>query len=454
MTNAQTRQFKTMKTTVPNAWKVACFCGILGAVGCRGALLPRTELPALKSRLVSVDVALPERSSAPRTTTQPATVHAWSEARIFANASGYVTALNVDIGTSVKQGDALAVLAMPELESRRKAKLAQVAQREADERRSAAQMLVAKANESSFEAKLNQFQAEVAGSQANLVAAQTELNRVGDLVKQRAVADRLLDEATQKYDSAVAAKKSAEAGVIAAEAELRLAKAQTASAHADLEVSQAQTNVSRSELDELNELLKYAKLLAPFDGIVTQRQVDLGDLVGKSTAGSSDERAALFVVTDMSKVRVRVAVPERDAPLVDVEDAATITLQAMPGEVFQGTVSRMANVLDRNTRTMLVEIDLPNPNGRLLPGMFGQATIALNPAGDTLTLPAAAVRFDEKGNGYVYVVKPSSEVDVVDVETGIDDGQFIEIISGLAGTERVVGPLLGRLQAGQKVEIR
>jgi RND family efflux transporter MFP subunit len=151
---------------------------------------------------------------------------------------------------------------------------------------------------------------------------------------------------------------------------------------------------------------------------------------------------------------VRVAVPERDAPLADPGDSALITLQALPGEELRGHVSRVAGALDETTRTMLLEIDLPNPDGRLLPGMFGQATIQLEPPRERLTLPANAVRFDEQGKSYVYVIDAASEVAVVDVETGLDDGQQIEITAGLLGSERVAGPSLKRLRAGQRVDIK
>ena len=91
--------------------------------------------------------------------------------------------------------------------------------------------------------------------------------------------------------------------------------------------------------------------------------------------------------------------------------------------------------------------------GRLRPGMFGQATITLAPPGDTVTLPANAVRYDEQGNSYVYVVNASNEIEITEVQTGLDDGQYIEIAAGLTGNERIVGPLLRRLRVGQKVDV-
>jgi len=222
--------------------------------------------------------------------------------------------------------------------------------------------------------------------------------RMTDLVKQEAVANRLMDEAQKKFEAAEAEKAAAIAAVTSATAELSLSRSQATAAEADLEVAKASTEVARRELDELDELIKYSKLVSPFDGVVAERHVNPGDLIRNTQTGSSREGPPMFIVKQLNRVRVRVAVPERDAPLVDVGDTAEISLQALPGPVLKGTVSRFSRMLDEHTRTMLVEIDLPNPNGKLLPGMFGQATITLVPPRETLLLPAAAVRYDEVGN--------------------------------------------------------
>jgi RND family efflux transporter MFP subunit len=345
------------------------------------------------------------------------------------------------------------VLGIPEMAKQREAQLATIRRLVADERRAASQLAVANAGIAAYQAQHEKAKAEVEKAEAGLSAARVELHRVTDLVEQQAVADRLRDEAQKKHDAAAAGKTAAEAAVSSAEAELVLAKAQSDAARADLDVAKAMTDVARRELDEVDELIKYAQLTAPFDGVVSQRNVDPGDLVRNAQSSSGNKGLPLFVVTKLDNVRVRVPVPERDAPLADVADVAKITLQAMPGEVFEGKISRVAGVLDEQTRTMLVEIDLPNADGRLRPGMFGQATITLAPPGDTLTLPASAVRYDEHGNSYVYVVNTSNQVSIADVRTGLDNGEHIEIIGGLNGDERIVGRLLRRLRPGQSVTV-
>jgi HlyD family secretion protein len=438
-----------------NAWPLvlvlAVATGLACSTGCRPDATDAAN-DAARNGTVRVETLTATRTTMQRTTTQPATVHADYEARVFAKAAGYLTQLKVDIGTSVRKGDVLAVMSVPEMAKQREAKLATIRRMEADERRAASQLAVAKARVASYQAKRDKAKAEVGKAEAGLTAARVELNRATDLVQQQAVADRLQHEAQKKYAAAAAEKAAAKAAVRSAEAELLLTGAQSNAAQAGLDVAKATTDVARRELDELDELIKYAQLTAPFDGVVTQRTVDPGDLVRNTQTGSSQGGPPLFVITKLDKVRIRVPVPERDTSLATIGDAAKITLQALPGEVFEGEIARLAGVLEPLTRTMLVEIDLPNPDGRLRPGMFGQATITLAPPGDTWTLPANAIHYDEQGNSYVYVVNASNQVTIAEVQTGLDNGEQIEITAGLNGNERIVGPLLRRLKAGQKVK--
>jgi len=402
---------------------------------------------------VRVEVLSPVPTTLKRTTTQPATVHAYFEANIYAKATGYLTELKADIGQEVKNGEVLGIIGVPELEKKREAKLAAIRRLKAEQQKANSDLNAAKASMASYQAKLDRAKAGVLRSDAQLAAARAELDRVTDLVNEKAVADRLLDEAQKKYDSATADKAATNADVTSAESEVELADAKVITAQAELDVAKAKIEVAERELDELDELLKYSRLKSPFDGVVTERNVDPGDLVRDAPMAAGAQKSPLFVVSKLDKVRVRVPVPERDAPFANVGDSATITLQALPGEEIEGELSRVAGVLDEKTRTMLVEIDLENSDDHLRPGMFGQATITLDSPKKTVMLPVDAVRFDENGNSYVYNVNDDSTIEVVDVQTGLDDGEQIEIISGLRAKDRVVGPLLRRLKPGDSVEV-
>ncbi len=125
----------------------------------------------------------------------------------------------------------------------------------------------------------------------------------------------------------------------------------------------------------------------------------------------------------------------------------------MPGRRIAGKVARVAGSLHAGTRTMQVEIDLPNDDQALLPGMFGEVTIVLDEH-EALVLPASAVRHDEAGNSHVYVLDGDDRVQVVDVSTGLDDGREIEITGGLEGGERVIGSTIGRIRPGTMARVR
>jgi HlyD family secretion protein len=162
--------------------------------------------------------------------------------------------------------------------------------------------------------------------------------------------------------------------------------------------------------------------------------------------------AALFTVSRLDKVRIRVPIPERDAPLVkEGKPAEFRAAEVFPGKVFTGKVSRLAGGLDGHTRTMLVEVDLDNPERALLPGMFGQVTLILEERSDRLVLPVRALRHDKAGQSYVLAVDAENKVCRIDVATGQDTGQRIEIPMGLTGQEQIITAQLAGLAPGQVV---
>ena len=174
------------------------------STGCRPAAV--SGVNSSKSRTVSVDILTAVPTTMERITTQPATVHAHFETRVFAKVAGYLTDLNVDIGTSVKKGDVLAKISIPEMARQREVQLATIRQMKANERRATAELAVSKASELSYQAKRDQAVAEVAKAAAGLSAARVELDRVTALVKKQAVAERLRDESQKKHDTAFAEK--------------------------------------------------------------------------------------------------------------------------------------------------------------------------------------------------------------------------------------------------------
>ncbi|MCA9046097.1 MAG: efflux RND transporter periplasmic adaptor subunit, partial [Planctomycetaceae bacterium] len=194
----------------------------------------------------------------------------------------------------------------------------------------------------------------------------------------------------------------------------------------------------------------FGTLTAPFDGVVTARAVNPGDLVRESSEVGAGE--PLFVVSQVSKVRIHVAVPEADAAYVSTGDTVTLRFPSFPGEEpLLAVVTRFTGDLDPSTRTMLIETEVENTDRKLLPGMFGEASINLNTKVAANMLPARAVRFSETGEAYVYVVSDDETVTVTPVTTGFDSGDRIEVRSGVESGQRVIDGHLKRFETGQKV---
>jgi RND family efflux transporter MFP subunit len=181
--------------------------------------------------------------------------------------------------------------------------------------------------------------------------------------------------------------------------------------------------------------LEYTKILAPFDGVVTLRTIDPGDMVYQASSPKG-KAEPLLRVAKLDVIRVRTYVPERDSIWVDVGDAATVTFEALPGRTFAAPVARVSGVLDPATRTMLVELDLKNDSRVIRPGSYGQARIALARHEHALALPASAVALGD-GGAHVFVVAADT-VSRKDVGIGLADSQWTEITSGVMEGDRVV----------------
>lgn len=326
----------------------------------------------------SVQVITPQRKAISRTLTLPGSVEAFEKAKLYAKVAGYLDKIHVDIGDQVKKGQALAVLDIPEMA-----------------------MEYAQA-----EAELAEAKARHVKAQADYDLQKVELERSKSLREREAITQQELDEAQAKHEAASAGVK----------------------------LAQARIDNARAHLGKLKTLMAYATIKAPFDGVVTERFVDPGALVQVAT--SDVDVSPVVTVQRVDKVRVFVNVPEPDVPAVDQGDPATLVLSALPEKKFEGEVTRFASALDSSTRTMKVEVDFPNPERLLRPGMYGSLTLALETTAEAVTLPATAL-LSEKDKMFVYVVE-DGQVRRIEVTTGMDDGIRVEILNGLHGGEQVI----------------
>ena len=215
------------------------------------------------------------------------------------------------------------------------------------------------------------------------------------------------------------------------------------------DTAQARLAVAQAGLAENEALLRYAKINAPFDGVVTMRYVDPGAFVPAATAGGSSQAAAIVTLMDYSTIRVTVPVPEIEAARVQVGQPVVVTSDSLPGKTYRGQVSRHTGALDEATRSLLVEADLPNADLALRPGMYANVRIGVERHANALLVPAAAL-VREKAAGFLFLLE-DGKAKRVPVKYGFNDGSQVEILEGLPEQARVLIPGKTPLSPGQPV---
>jgi RND family efflux transporter MFP subunit len=322
----------------------------------------------------------------------PGTTEAFSVANIYARATGYIFKRNVDIGDRVKAGDLLAELAVPELDD-------QIAQ---------------------GEATLNQLKSTLEQDEAGLRLAQVTWRRDSQLVRDGWVTRQQGD------------------------VDIRNLQGQEAS------VAAARHNVVAQEnlVKQLRQNRDYGAVVAPFDGVITQRHVDVGSLVqGNATSGTF-----MFEIMQENVIRVSVYVPQDAALGVTPGIEAIVRVPELPDREFLGTVTRIADALQPGTRTMLTEVDIPNPDGALPPGIYCTVEIQIPRKTPSFSIPADALIFNRDGMQVAVVSNGKAEMRKVDVTR--DLGTRLEVDSGIkAGDQLILNPPV-TIVDGSKVQVR
>jgi len=331
----------------------------------------------------------------------------YQEVELHAKVAGYIRRIDVDIGDRVKRGQVLAVLDVPELQ-------AQVQGAQAGVRQSQAEIL--------------QATNEVVRDEANFVALHAAAERLQQASDARPglIAQQELDDAHAK-DQAAAAQVDA--------------------AKSALNAMQQQLGVSQAQQQQVSTMEDYSRIVAPFTGIVTWRYADTGALIqaGTSNAGS----APVVKIAEVSTLRLRLPVPETIAPYMHDGDNATIRIDAL-GRTITGKVTRSTDELDMATRSMQVEVDVPNADGSLTPGMYAQVMLNVRRSGDALVVPIQAI--DTSGpQPILLVVNAQSRVEKRAVQTGIATANRIEVLSGLREGEQVIVANQASFQPGELV---
>jgi membrane fusion protein, multidrug efflux system len=360
--------------------------------------LPRREQTASLARTTrssvdaapSVEVVTPKAAPSLHPIKLPASLQPLAETVLYPRANGYIDRFTADIGDRVKEGQLLALIETPELDQ------------QLDQAR----------------AQLLQARASLGQAQARRDYAKTSLRRYEQLRPAGVASQQELDEKA---------------------ADERVSEANVGAAAASVEVSQA-------DVRRLMQLKSFARVTAPFAGIITLRTVERGALV---TAGNS---TPLFKLSATDPMRVFVQVPQDLAVGVKPGAKASVTLREYAGRTFEGSVARAAGALDPTTRTMLTEVRLPNPNNELLAGMYAEASLSLAGSHVVYELPATTLFNDAQGLR-VAVVDANSEIHFRSIVLERDAGATLQIASGLRGDERVVKLASAALNEGSRVRV-
>lgn len=359
--------------------------------------------------IVTASVAPVTRQNISSTLTVAGEFQPYQEVELHAKVSGYIRRINVDIGDRVKSGQVIATLEVPELN-------AQVAASQAEIRHS--------------QSEITRAQNEVTLAQANHTALHDAYTRLSEASKRRPglIAEQELDDSRAKDQDA--------------EAKINVAKSA-------LEATKEQLGISKADNQRVQSLEDYSVVTSPFTGVVTMRYADVGSLIQAGTA-SNTQSMPVVKVAQSDLLRLRMPVPEEDVPFITIGSNVQIKLQST-GNALTGKICRFTRELTASTRTMLAEVDVPNPDLTLSAGMTAETTIVLQAQNNVLTIPAGAVLKEADGQANVLIVGADNKVQRVPVTLGIQGSDRDEITQGLTEHQTVIVSGQQNYQAGQVV---
>lgn len=203
-----------------------------------------------------------------------------------------------------------------------------------------------------------------------------------------------------------------------------------------VDAARGKYEIAKANLERIETLLGYSKIVAPFNGVITKRWVDVGAFIPAATSSTAARSAAVVTLMDFTRVRIDVAIAQPEVPLVKKDLPVKVTVAELPGRAFDGKITRFAYALDESTKQMMAEVEIPNPDYALRPGMYASCQIALEKKTDAQLLPAEAL-VTEKNKSFVFCVRDNKAARVP-VKTGFDDGLAVEILDGLKPNEAVI----------------
>ena len=376
-------------------------------IGARVKTAAAVARETLDDAVPAVSVVHPKRGAMRNEVVLPGNIQAFTDSPIYARASGYLKAWHTDIGARVKAGQLLAEIEAPELD----------------------QMVTqAKANLQQTRAALDQAQANYQQGKANEELARVTAERWKNLVNKGAVSRQENDQYQAQYQSQVASLNALQQAIAAARSN----------------VGSAQANLSR-----LEELQGFKLVKAPFDGVITARNIDVGALINAGNGGPAQE---LFHMAATNRLRVYVNVPQAYSRAARPGVTAVLTLAEFPGRRFKGELVRTAEAIDAATRTLLTEVDVDNTTGELLPGAYAEVHLELPASAMSLIVPVNALLFRSEGLR-VGVVRDGNRAELLPVTLGKDYGTEVEVVSGLSEGDAVIMSPPDSLTSGTVVRV-
>jgi RND family efflux transporter MFP subunit len=381
-------------------------CAAVAAAGCSPSSARAIDRAA--STAPTVAAVRIGRSDIVQTLNIPAEFRPFQEIEVHAKVAGFVKSIAVDVGDRVRAGQLLAILEVPELQD-------EIRQDEA---------AVKRASE-----EINRAQADLERAQSAHEVAHLGATRLASVMKARPnlVAQQDIDEASGRD---------------------RVSEAQVATAQATLAAAREQLEIARAAESKTQTLFDYARITAPFAGVITRRYADTGAMIQAGTS-SQTQAMPLVLLSENDRLRLVIPVPESAVSRIHLGQHVDVTVQSLHRTV-SGTVARFADRLDTDTRTMRVEVDVQNPNLMLVPGMYADASLALEQVSNVIVAPIEAVDHGETG-ARVLAVGRDGTLESRAVSIGMETADRIEIKSGLSEGDVVVVGSRAQLKPGTMV---
>lgn len=427
-------------------------------VRCLPAILISSCLAEASGQNTRVEVVQPQRKTIRQVVEQPASLDAMETTPVYSRVAGYLGKVAVDMGDRVAgpkfdpqgaliaAGQPLAQVDLPEMLQDLRQKQAEISESRAQVEQAITAVRVNEAKSAGAKAKVSSAAAAIRRAKGAVAKLQSEHDRFVKLVAENAVAPKLVDETLQTLTSAQAGVAEAESLLESANADVQLAEALVHQAAADRVAAEAHVKVIEAAMERTKVMYEYGTIRAPFDGVVSKRLAHTGHYVHAGGQGTP-----LFEVTRIDTIRVFIDVPESHAAHIDSGDPVTIRFPSTPLPTLEAKITRISWTLDRVSRTLKAEADVPNPTGQLRPGMYAYAAIVVEVREQALALPISSVATDLQGSHCLVVVE--GKLERRELKLGLRTATEVEVVDGLRENEHVVRTNQPGLSIGQTVDV-